>query len=68
MRVFAVIAVLSVLLAGCASVISKNVLKEVDRSVTIEMVQADPDTYIGRKVVWGGTIISSKNLETVTDI
>ena len=30
------------------------------------MVQADPKAYTGRKVVWGGLIISTENLEDKT--
>lgn len=55
-------------LTGCGSVISKELLRDIDRSVTLEEVQASPDAYKGRKVVWGGTIISSENLESATEI
>lgn len=67
MRKIALIAVL-LLVAGCASVISKDVLREVDRNITITMVQADPGAYKGKKVIWGGTILKSENLEKVTEI
>ncbi|MFQ5441368.1 MAG: Slp family lipoprotein [Thermodesulfobacteriota bacterium] len=59
---------LIVLLSGCASVISKDILKEVDRDITLDLVQADPASFTGRKVLWGGSIISTENLETVTVI
>ncbi|GMR04331.1 MAG: hypothetical protein BMS9Abin23_0227 [Thermodesulfobacteriota bacterium] len=67
MKKIALIALL-VLLSGCASVISKEVLKEVDRSITLDLVQADPASFTGRKVLWAGVIISTENLETTTDI
>ncbi|MBI5643693.1 MAG: Slp family lipoprotein [Deltaproteobacteria bacterium] len=54
--------------AGCGSVISKNVVKEVDRNITIEMVQANPDQYIGKKVLWGGTVLGTENLEATTEV
>ncbi len=53
-------------MSGCGSVISKGLLKEVDRSLTIGAVQSEQ--YGGRKVVWGGVIITSKNLERTTEI
>ena len=56
------------LLTGCGSVISKAVLKETDRSIVLEMVQGNPELYRGRKVLWGGVIIRSENLESSTEI
>lgn len=55
------------LISGCA-VISKNVLKEVDTGINMTMVQERPDEYIGKKVVWGGTILASENKEKETEI
>lgn len=49
------------LIAGCGSVISTGVLKQLDRTVAISTVQAEPALYKGRKVLWGGVIISSEN-------
>ncbi len=56
------------IMSGCGSVISKGLLKEVDRTITIEAVQSARQQYGGRKVVWGGMIITSKNLERTTEI
>ena len=53
--------------SGC-SVISKEARKDVDRGVTVDMAQSSPDIYRGRKVLWGGVIISSENLERATVI
>ncbi len=68
MRVITLIALLFIMgaVSGCGSVISKGLLKEVDRSITIGAVQ--PERYTGRKVVWGGVIIASENLERTTEI
>jgi outer membrane lipoprotein len=54
-------------LAGC-SVISKDIRRNVNRAITIPLVQANPEAYIGKKVIWGGIIISSKNLKKTTRI
>lgn len=58
---------LSFLTAGC-SVISKDIRQDVDRGITLPMVQANPDAYKGKKVIWGGIILSSKNLADKTVI
>ncbi len=49
-------------LAGCAHVISKEVLKEVDKNATFAQVARDPDAYKGKTVLFGGAIIETKNL------
>jgi len=58
---------LTFLIAGC-SVISRDIRREVDRTVTLPMVQTTPDAFKGKKVVWGGIILSSKNLADKTVI
>ena len=69
MRSFVVILFI-VLLSGCGSVISKGALKDVDRTVTIPMVQSEPSIYEGRTVAWGGLIVSIKNTpgDTVIEV
>ena len=49
------------LLVGCAHVISKQVLNEVDRNATFAQVVKAPDDYKGKTVLFGGTIIETKN-------
>lgn len=56
------------LLTGCGSVISEAILKETDRAVTLDMVQASPEAYKGRNVLWGGVIVRSENLEQATEV
>ncbi|TAN63764.1 hypothetical protein EPN18_01520 [bacterium] len=67
MRYFLVL-MLAALLASCTPVISKGVLKEVERGITVDMVQKDPAAFTGRKTLWGGVIIASENLENFTRI
>ena len=55
------------LFAGC-SVISKQALREVDENITLRMVQEHPENYIGKKVLWGGTILSTENKEQASEI
>jgi outer membrane lipoprotein len=56
-------------LSACVnSVISESVLMEVDRAITLPMVQSDPDGYIEQRVLWGGELISIKNFPEHTRI
>ncbi|MBI5048066.1 MAG: Slp family lipoprotein [Deltaproteobacteria bacterium] len=56
-----------IFLTGC-SVISGNIRREIDRTITLPMVQTNPNAYKGKNVIWGGIIISSKNLADKTVI
>lgn len=53
---------------GCGSVLSKGIVEQADRTVTMEMVQASPDLYKGVTVIWGGSIVKAENLEKTTVI
>ena len=52
---------LLLLLVGCAHVISKEVLKEIDKNATFAQVVKEPDAYKGKTVLFGGDIIGTKN-------
>ena len=54
--------------AGCTRVISKETLKEVDKSATFANVIKDPDAYIGKTVLFGGEIIEVENRRERTAI
>jgi outer membrane lipoprotein len=56
------------LLAGCAHVISKQVLNEVDKNATFPQVAKDPDAFRGKTVLFGGAIIETKNLSDKTAV
>jgi outer membrane lipoprotein len=67
--VFLVVVMAAVtLLIGCAHVISKEVLKDVDPSVTFAQVAKAPDAYKGKTVLFGGAIIETKNLSNKTQV
>lgn len=55
-------------LQGCASVISKGTIQEVDPNLTFEQVLKDPDAYVGQMVLFGGTIIRTDNVTGQTRI
>lgn len=67
MKNFVLVVITLFIFAGCTS-ISKQTLREVDKDITIEMVQEHPDKYIGKKVLWGGTVLNSENLEKVSEV
>ncbi|OGQ55706.1 MAG: hypothetical protein A3J24_05005 [Deltaproteobacteria bacterium RIFCSPLOWO2_02_FULL_53_8] len=68
-RLLGTISVLVLLsLNGCASTMSRGVLDNVDRSVDITDVQANPTAHAGRKIVWGGLILNATVLESSTEI
>lgn len=48
-------------LAGCGHVISKDILKEVDASISFSALKRSPETYKGRVVLLGGVIVKSAN-------
>ncbi|MDT8317225.1 MAG: Slp family lipoprotein [bacterium] len=58
------------LLTGCAPAALREVSREVTPGITVMQVAADPAPFIGKKVLWGGIIVSSENMakETKLDI
>jgi len=52
---------LFILTAGCAHVISKDLIARADLSLTFSQVHQNPDAYKGKLVVWGGEIIQTLN-------
>ena len=56
------------LLVGCAHPISKGFRNQVDPALSFNQILQSPDTYVGKKVVLGGTIVKTRNLKNVTEI
>ena len=56
------------LLGGCASVVPRELRKEVDRSISFEEIKMNPDAYLGRMVLLGGEIIETENLPDETQL
>ena len=46
--------------ASCAP-FSKELMRQVDESITYQDVKKDISAYIGKQVLWGGVIIETKN-------
>ncbi len=57
----------SIVFAGC-SVMDKSILKDVDRGITLDIVQSRPEQFTGKRVLWGGTIIGTDNLEDKSEV
>jgi outer membrane lipoprotein len=47
--------------AGCAHVISKDILEEVDASIAFSDLKRAPKAHVGRVVLLGGVIVGSVN-------
>jgi len=54
-------AALVLALSGCAHVISKDVLQDVNRGISFADLRSDPDAYVGKTVLLGGVIVSVEN-------
>ncbi len=46
---------------GCSPVIPQATLQQVDKSISFEALQQNPDLYRGKMVLLGGDIIEAKN-------
>jgi len=52
---------LALALVGCAHVISKEILKEADQSISFEELSKDPGRYLGKTILLGGVIVKTEN-------
>ena len=56
------------LLVGCAHPISKDFRNQVDPALSFNQILQSPNNYVGKKVVFGGMIVKTRNLKNVTEI
>ena len=59
---------LAAALSGCAAGIPRAISETPATAVTVSEVQQTESRFIGVRVRWGGTILSVRNLEAVTEI
>jgi outer membrane lipoprotein len=52
---------LTLLLSGCAHVISRDLRMKSDLSLTLAQVRKNPEDFKGKWVVWGGEIVETVN-------
>ena len=55
-------------LYGCTSAISPQIKQGIDKNLRFGLVQERPDAFIGKKVLWGGVILSTENNEDSSTI
>lgn len=60
--------IVAALLTGCAPAALREVSKETTPDITLVQVASDPAPFIGKKVLWGGIIVSSENMAKGTEI
>jgi outer membrane lipoprotein len=67
---FLTLGLILLLASGCATMpIAKEYRNEAAaQNITFSMVLQNPDAYVGRTVLWGGSIIETKNISSGTDI
>lgn len=58
----------AVLAAGCAAPFSEELLRQSDRSVTVDMVLASPDAHRNALVTWGGVLLNTRPREKYTSL
>ncbi len=58
---YMLLAISLIAVTGCAKEIPENVISNVDKAITFNMLIHDPSTYKGKTVIAGGEIISSAN-------
>lgn len=62
-----IVLLLAGLMASCAP-LSRQVMSQVDETLTYQVVQKDPDRYVGKTVLWGGVITDITNKQNETDL
>jgi outer membrane lipoprotein len=53
-------------LSACAPVISRELLQQVDTTIAFKSVSEKPESYRNEMVLWGGVIVSTRNLKEGT--
>ena len=56
------------LLTSCVHPISEGLRNQVDPALSFPQILQFPNTYVSKKVVLGGMIVETRNLENVTEI
>ncbi|NIQ03209.1 MAG: hypothetical protein GWM98_24815, partial [Nitrospinaceae bacterium] len=54
---------LLLLCGGCAHAISESLRQSVDPHLLFSQLSENPEAYVGKKVMLGGTIVETRNLE-----
>ncbi len=65
---FLILMLLILLFSGCVRAISQELRTQVDYTATIPEVLEKPDAFMGKTVMWGGVIASTRNIKEGTQI
>ena len=57
-----------VFLVGCAHPISQEIRENIDPDIKFESLVEDPNTFLGKRVLFGGVIVVTRNLEDGTEL
>lgn len=57
---------LSLSASGCAPAISRNLMEQADRSIAFEDLLERPEQHVGKTVILGGMIVSTRNQQEGT--
>jgi outer membrane lipoprotein len=68
MKIIGALSAVALLLQGCTYAISPEMSARVDKTISFEMIQADPDTFKGKLVLLGGTIAQTSSTRQGTVI
>ena len=67
MRIIYLLLMLPGILIGCTASPDFD-MKNVERSLTLKQVTDNPDKYKTKNIIWGGTILETRNLKNETQI
>ena len=62
-----IVSLVAGLMISCAP-LSRQIMSQVDETLTFQAVQRDPDRYAGKTVLWGGVIVEITNKQNETDL
>jgi outer membrane lipoprotein len=68
MKIIVALSTVALLFQGCTYAISPEMSARVDKTISFEMIQADPDTFKGKLVLLGGTIAQTSSTRQGTVI
>ena len=64
-RLLGLVLFLTGLLAACAP-FSRQIMDQIDPTLTLQEIQKDPQKYLGKTALWGGVIIDTINRQNET--
>ena len=66
-REFLILLLMAGVMVSCAP-LSREIMSQVDETLTFQVVQQDPDRHVGKTVLWGGVVADITNKQNETDL